>query len=175
MKNKKIILKELISNLNPINISGDLEISIRGIAFDSRQVKKGDLFVAIRGLQKDGNIYQKQAVEAGAVAIVSETFTSNLPVTFIQVKNARIALAKLAAKFYEFPDRKLHLIGITGTNGKTTTAYLIRSILQASGRSTGLLGTIEYIVGDEKIPAKLTTPESLDLYRLLAQICACEQ
>jgi UDP-N-acetylmuramoyl-L-alanyl-D-glutamate--2,6-diaminopimelate ligase len=170
LKNK-ITLKELISNLDPIRISGDSQVDIQGLTFDSRQVKKGDLFVAIRGLQKDGNIFQRQALEAGAAAIVSETFAPNSPVPFIQVRNARIALAKLAAAFYGFPDRKLHLIGITGTNGKTTTAYLIRSVLQASGRPTGLLGTVEYIVGDEKMPAKLTTPESLDLYRLLAQMC----
>lgn len=172
MKHRRIILKELIPGLEPINISGDLEINIQGLAFDSREVRKGDIFVAIRGLKKDGNVFQKQALESGAVAVVSETFTPNLGVPLIQVTNARIALARLAAAFYEFPDRKVHLIGITGTNGKTTTAYLIRSILEASARPTGLLGTIEYIVGDEHIAAKLTTPESLYLYKSLAQMCA---
>ncbi len=89
-----------------------------------------------------------------------------IPSLFIQIKNARTALARLAAEFYGCPDKSLNVIAVTGTNGKTTTTYLIRSILEAGGHSVGLLGTIEYFVGNEKIPAERTTPESLDLQRL---------
>ena len=156
-------LKRLLKHVNPIQTLGKLNVEIPGIAFDSRQVKKNYIFVAIQGFKQDGNDFKKQAMKTGAVAIVTENPTTSSSVTSIQVENARIALAKLAAAFYDFPHNKLHLIGITGTNGKTTTAYLIRSIFEAAGRPTGLLGTIEYIIGNERLPSQLTTPESLHL------------
>ena len=161
-------LKHLLKNVNPIQTFGELNIEISGIAFDSRQVKKNYIFVAIQGLKQDGNDFQKQAMETGAVAIVTEKPPTSSSVTSIQVEDARIALAKLAAAFYDFPHNKLHLIGITGTNGKTTTAYLIRSIFEAAGRPTGLLGTIEYIIGSERLTSQLTTPESLPLNEYLS-------
>ena len=115
-------LKHLLKNVNPIQTFGELNIEISGIAFDSRQVKKNYISVAIQGLKQEGNDFQKQAMETGAVAIVTEKPPTSSSVTSIQVEDARIALAKLAAAFYDFPHNKLHLIGITGTNGKTTHA-----------------------------------------------------
>ena len=149
-----------------MNNAGQFNRPISGISFDSRKVKPGEVFVAIQGLESDGNAYQKQAIKAGAAAIVSDAEQVQNSIPFIQVKNARSALARLAAEFYGCPEKSLNLIGVTGTNGKTTTTYLIRSILEAGGHSVGLLGTIEYFVGNEKIPAERTTPESLDLQRL---------
>ena len=125
-------LKHLLKHVNPIQTFGELNIEISGIAFDSRQVKKNYIFVAIQGFTQDGNDFQKHAMKTGAVAIVTEKPPTSSSVTSIQVEDARIALAKLAAAFYDFPHNKLHLIGITGTNGKTTTAYLIRSIFEAA-------------------------------------------
>jgi len=161
-------LKHLLKHVNPIQTLGELNIDIAGIAFDSRQVEKNYIFVAIQGFKQDGDDFQKQAIETGAVAIVTEEPPTSSSATSIQVEDARIALAKLAAAFYDFPYNRLHLIGITGTNGKTTTAYLIRSIFEAAGRPTGLLGTIEYIVGNERLPSQLTTPESLHLNEYLS-------
>lgn len=153
-----------------MNIAGDLDRRICGIAFDSRKVREGDVFVAIKGLNADGNHYLKDAVAAGASAIVTDAKAEHNGVPCIQVKNARIALAQVAAEWHQHPERNITLTGVTGTNGKTTTAYLIRAILEAAGHSTGLLGTIEYIIGDESIPAELTTPETTDLYAYLAKM-----
>ena len=168
MRRESAPLKHLLKHVNPIQTAGELNIDISGIAFDSRQVGKNYIFVAIQGCKRNGDDFQKQAIETGAVAIVTEKPPTSSSATSIQVEDARIALAKLAAAFYDFPANKLHLIGITGTNGKTTTAYLIRSIFEAAGRPTGLLGTIEYIMGNDRLPSKLTTPESLHLNEYLS-------
>jgi UDP-N-acetylmuramoyl-L-alanyl-D-glutamate--2,6-diaminopimelate ligase len=150
---------------------GDLEIS--GIAYDSRQVKPGTLFVAIHGEKTDGNKYISEAVRGGAVAVLSEQENPGaLPAEFpwIQVADARKALAISAANFYKRPAEVLKLIGVTGTNGKTTTSYLVDSILRAAGCKVGLLGTIGYRLARETLPAPNTTPESLDLQKYLAEI-----
>jgi UDP-N-acetylmuramoyl-L-alanyl-D-glutamate--2,6-diaminopimelate ligase len=150
---------------------GDLEIS--GLAYDSRLVKPGSLFFAIRGEKTDGNRYVSDAVGRGAVAVVSELENPGaLPAEFpwIQVADARKALAISAANFYMRPAEVLKLIGVTGTNGKTTTSYLVDSILRAAGCEVGLLGTIGYRLVRERFPAPNTTPESLDLQRYLGEI-----
>jgi UDP-N-acetylmuramoyl-L-alanyl-D-glutamate--2,6-diaminopimelate ligase len=150
---------------------GDLEIS--ELAYDSRLVKPGTLFFAIRGEKTDGNKYVSDAVGRGAVAVVSEQENSGaLPAEFpwIQVADARKALAISAANFYMRPAEVLKLIGVTGTNGKTTTSYLVDSILRAAGCEVGLLGTIGYRLVRERFPAPNTTPESLDLQKYLAEI-----
>ncbi len=165
-----ITLEQLVSSLEALNIAGQLNKPVTGISFDSRKVKPGEVFVAIQGLETNGNVYQKQALEAGAAAIVSDAQQTLHSIPFIQVKNARIALARLASVFYGHPEKDLKIIGVTGTNGKTTTTYLIKAILEAAGRSTGLLGTIEYFVGHKKIPAQRTTPDSLDVHRYLASM-----
>jgi UDP-N-acetylmuramoyl-L-alanyl-D-glutamate--2,6-diaminopimelate ligase len=150
---------------------GDLEIS--EIAYDSRLVKSGTLFVAIHGEKTDGNNYVSDAAVRGAAAIVSEQENPGvLPAEFpwIQVADARRALATSAANFYMRPAEVLKLIGVTGTNGKTTTTYLVDSILRAAGCEVGMLGTIGYRLVREAQPAPNTTPESLDLQKYLAQI-----
>jgi len=150
---------------------GDLEIS--AIAYDSRLVKSGTLFVAIRGEKTDGNKFVSDAVGRGAAAVISEQASPGaLPAEFpwIQVADARKALAISAANYYGRPAEVLKLIGVTGTNGKTTISYLVDSILRAAGCEVGLLGTIGYRLVREVLPAPNTTPESLDLQRYLAEI-----
>jgi UDP-N-acetylmuramoyl-L-alanyl-D-glutamate--2,6-diaminopimelate ligase len=154
-----------------VGAHGDLEIS--EIAYDSRLVKPGTLFVAIHGEKTDGNQYVAEAARRGAVAIISEQENAGaLPAGFpwIQVADARKALAISAANFYMRPAEVLKLIGVTGTNGKTTTSYLVDSILRAAGCEVGLLGTIAYRLVRETVPAPNTTPESLDLQKYLAEI-----
>lgn len=150
---------------------GDLEIS--ELAYDSRLVKPGTLFVAIHGEKTDGNKFVSDAVGRGAVAVISEQASpATLPADFpwIQVADARKALAISAANFYARPAEVLKLVGVTGTNGKTTTSYLVDSILRAAGCEVGLLGTISYRLVRESRPAPNTTPESLDLQKHLAEI-----
>lgn len=150
---------------------GDLEIS--EIVYDSRQVKTGTLFVAIHGEKTDGNKYVSDVMGRGAAAILSEQEKpGSIPAEFpwIQVADARKALAISAANFYMRPAEVLKLTGVTGTNGKTTTSYLVDSILRAAGCEVGLLGTIGYRLVREALPAPNTTPESLDLQRYLAEI-----
>lgn len=150
---------------------GDLEIS--DIAYDSRAVKLGTLFVAIRGEKTDGNNFVEDAVGRGAAAVVSEQPRPGiLPdgYPWIQVASARKALAISAANFYERPAGVLKLIGVTGTNGKTTTSFLVDSVLRAAGCEVGLFGTIGYRLVREARPAPNTTPESLDLQKYLAEI-----
>jgi UDP-N-acetylmuramoyl-L-alanyl-D-glutamate--2,6-diaminopimelate ligase len=150
---------------------GDLEIS--EVAYDSRAVNPGALFVAIRGEKTDGNKFAADALGRGAVAVLSElpnpgTLPGGFP--WIQVADARKALAITAANFYARPAEVLKLIGVTGTNGKTTTTYLVDSILRAAGCKVGLLGTISYRLVEEVRPAPNTTPESLELQKHLAEI-----
>jgi UDP-N-acetylmuramoyl-L-alanyl-D-glutamate--2,6-diaminopimelate ligase len=150
---------------------GDLEIS--NIACDSRLVNRGALFVAVRGEKTDGNRFVSDAASRGAIAVISEEANSGaLPPDFpwIQVASARKALAISAANFYARPAEVLKLIGVTGTNGKTTTSFLTDSILRAAGCEVGLLGTTGYRLVRENLPAPNTTPESLDLQKYLAKI-----
>lgn len=152
------MLEQLISSLESLNITGQINRPVSAICFDSQEVKPGEVFAAIQGLESDGYAYQKQAIKAAAAAIVSASEQVQNSIPFIQVKNAGTALARLAAEFYRYPDKSLNLIAVTGTNGKTTTAYLIRSILEAGRHSVGLLGTIEYFVGNEKKPSRAHNP-----------------
>src|SRR5574341_575451 len=152
---------------------GEREREVLDIAHDSRTVKPGSLFVAVRGFHSDGHQFISQAAQQGATAIVAEERTRGnaLPdVPLIMVDDSRKALALLADAFYAHPSRRLKLVGITGTNGKTTTTYLVKSIIEAAGKTVGLIGTIDYRVGDRIYPAPNTTPESLDLQRLLAEM-----
>ncbi len=164
-------LTDLISGLEQIDFRGDSGVEITGLAYDSRQVKAGYLFVALKGNTQDGHDYLGDAVQRGAGALVVEAF-SGIPASIaaLRVPNSREALSKLAARFYAEPAAGLSLTGITGTNGKTTTSYLLESILRAAGAKPGVIGTINYRLGGRTYPAPVTTPESLDLMRLLREM-----
>jgi UDP-N-acetylmuramoyl-L-alanyl-D-glutamate--2,6-diaminopimelate ligase len=152
--------------------SGSANIpQITGVEYDSRRVGPGTVFVAMKGETSDGNRFIDQAISSGAVAIVTDS-PEQAPrsgVTWAQVTHGRRALARLSANFYSHPAEQITNTGITGTNGKSTTAFLIESILRAAGRTTALVGTIEYHVAGKVLPAPHTTPESLELNRLLAE------
>ncbi|HTP03825.1 MAG TPA: UDP-N-acetylmuramoyl-L-alanyl-D-glutamate--2,6-diaminopimelate ligase [Nitrospirota bacterium] len=168
-------LGELVTVLNNKAVlpQEGLDREVFDIAHDSRKVSPGSLFVAVRGFHSDGHQFIPQAVQAGAVAIVAEKGHNEAAFRMtptIVVDDSRRALALLAAAFYGHPSQHLILVGITGTNGKTTTTYLIKSIIEAAGRKAGLIGTIDYRVGDKVYTAPNTTPESLDLQRLLAEM-----
>jgi len=154
----------------------DRDVVVSGVEYDSRRVGPGSLFVAMRGDTTDGNRYIEQAVARGAVAVVTDsaaaydaTANGPLDVAVAEVPHGRRALATIAANLFGHPERKIRLSGVTGTNGKTTTAYLLEQLLRAAGRSTALVGTIEYRVAGEVRPAPHTTPESRDLLALLAE------
>jgi UDP-N-acetylmuramoyl-L-alanyl-D-glutamate--2,6-diaminopimelate ligase len=144
---------------------------VAGVEYDSRRVRPGTVFVAIKGETSDGNRFISQAIAAGAVAIVTDSAaeTPRPGVAWAQVLHGRRALARLSANFYKRPAERIANVGITGTNGKSTTAFLIESILRAAGRKTALVGTIEYHVAGKILPAPHTTPEALELNRLLAE------
>ncbi|MFW5986345.1 MAG: UDP-N-acetylmuramoyl-L-alanyl-D-glutamate--2,6-diaminopimelate ligase, partial [Halanaerobiales bacterium] len=163
-----MILKKLISEINPQKIIGKTGMEIRNIVYDSRQAEKGSLFVCIEGFKVDGHSFIEQAVNNGAKAVLIEKEIDNyLPeITYVKVADSRTALGYLSAAFYNHPLKNLELIGVTGTNGKTTTTYLIKDMLESAGYGTGLVGTIKNIIGNKTLPAVNTTPKSLDLYRL---------
>ena len=163
-------LRELLSGLNG-RITGGLDTEILGLAYDSRKVLPGFLFAAIRGTRTDGNRFLPQAIANGAAGIVScAPPLESLAMPWIQVDDERAALAILAANFYQHPTEELHLVGVTGTNGKTTTTYLVESILQEAGHTAAVLGTIEYRGPGFDYAAERTTPEAPDLERLFRQV-----
>jgi len=143
--------------------------AIAGLDYDSRRVKPGWCFVAMRGETTDGNRYLDAALQAGAVAVVSDSLPPRPEVAWAQVLHGRRALARLSANFYGRPAERLFITGITGTNGKTTTSFLLHAMLRASGRKAALVGTVEYRIGDEVLPAPHTTPEALELNQLLSR------
>ena len=163
-----MILNELIDILKDKEVFGDHEIDITGIAYNSNLVQPGNLFVAIPGFVTNGHKYVNEAIGKGAKAVVSEKRVETPGhVSNIIVPEARRVMAELANNFYGYPSRKLKVIGITGTNGKTTICHILESILRYAGYKVGLIGTIEARVNDKIIPSKLTTPESVDLQNIL--------
>jgi len=160
-------LTDLLRNTDIIEWKGARTVHITDIRYDSRRISPGDLFVAIKGETYDGHDFIDAAVQQGAAAVVCETRKSGTAVPCIRVGNSRKALALISAAFFGNPGGSMNIIGITGTNGKTSTAYLTESILQAGGVSTGLLGTVAYRIGTESHEAKWTTPESLELHQYL--------
>lgn len=168
-------MQTLLPHLEATKSSGEVNCEVAGVTYDSRQLGPGDIFVAIAGLESDGNRFVAQAAAKGAAAIVSEKMHPDLSIPVIQVRDARVALARLALALYDYPDRTLTLIGTTGTNGKSTTAYLSRSILENAGYRTGLISTIEYVVGGQSRPAVRTTPEAPELAAALNQMVKCGQ
>jgi UDP-N-acetylmuramoyl-L-alanyl-D-glutamate--2,6-diaminopimelate ligase len=146
---------------------------VKGIAYDSRKVRRGEVFVALRGQHTDGVAFASQALERGAAVVVAqEPAPSGAEARWVQVSNARLALGLLSTAFHGHPSRQMNVVGITGTNGKTTTAYLVASIFEAAGVTCGLLGTVGYRIGTEMRPATRTTPEAPDVQALLAEMVA---
>lgn len=161
-------LEDLIKAMNALEIDGALDSVVSGIEYDSRQVKAGVVFVAIPGFVVDGFDFAAEAVKRGALAVVSERDNEQkLQVTWIKTDNCRKALSDVAAKFYGYPGKALKVCGITGTNGKTTSAYLLKAILEERNKRVGLIGSLGYDTSKEVFEAERTTPESLDIQRLL--------
>jgi len=166
-----MLLRDLIKNIEPVDTKGSLDIEIRGVTYDSRKALPKYLFVCIDGFSTDGHLYAQQAVDNGATALIVEKNISVIgEVTLIKVKDSREALAAVSAEWFGNPSKDLNLIGITGTKGKTTTTYMIRSILEKAGHTVGLIGTVANCIGNEKIPARRTTPESYDLQEMFEKM-----
>ena len=165
-----MLLKNLLTALSVRQIQGPVDRQVDSVAYDSRRVQKNGLFVALRGEKSDGHDFIEQAIEKGAVAVVAERAQSQPRITVVEVENTRTALADLGASFYGFPAKKLKMAGVTGTNGKTTTTFLIKHICEKAGMRCGLIGTVRYEIGERVLPATRTTPESLDVQELLAQM-----
>jgi UDP-N-acetylmuramoyl-L-alanyl-D-glutamate--2,6-diaminopimelate ligase len=164
-------LRGLLAGCSIRSISGGLDGEVLGIAYDSRQVLPGFIFVAVRGMQTDGNRFIPHAIAKGATAIVSSSpRVEALAMPWIQVDDEREVLALLAANYYGHPTQKLHLVGITGTNGKTTTTHLVESILRAAGHPAAVLGTIDYRGPGFAYPAERTTPEAPDLEQFFRRV-----
>jgi len=168
-------LKEITRAVQAIRVEGPLDREITGITCDSRQVMPGMVFVAVPGVHADGHSFIPNAIDRGAAAIICER-NGFVPqrATKIKVPSIRTALAQAAAAFYHYPARRLKVIGVTGTNGKTTVAFLIKHLLEAAGTKTGLIGTVRYEIGDRVIPAQRTTPEALEIQRLMAHMVNAE-
>ena len=152
--------------------AGHAAAPVSAIAYDSRQVSQGSVFVALRGLQADGTAFVQDAVARGAIAVVADTPAGGAAVPWLVVSDARLALAALSAAFCRHPSEKLTLVGITGTNGKTTTSYVLQSIFEAAGIRCGRIGTVGHRVGAREVEASRTTPEAPELQRLLRDMVA---
>ena len=163
-------LKTLVAAIPIRQVIGTLDRTVESIAYDSRRVQRNGLFVALRGEKADGHEFIGSAIDKGASVILTEREEQHPRVTCLVVENTRTALADLSANFYGHPARKLKLAAVTGTNGKTTTTFLIKHICEKAGLRCGLIGTVHYEIGERILPAIRTTPESLDLQELLAQI-----
>ncbi|MFI5335973.1 MAG: UDP-N-acetylmuramoyl-L-alanyl-D-glutamate--2,6-diaminopimelate ligase [Opitutales bacterium] len=172
-------LTDYFNDTEIVASKGDLERPISGLAMDSRRVMPGNLFFALPGRRADGNSFIDEAIQRGAVVIVAEKIPAATAtrVTYVQVADARRTLARVAQRFFNFPDRSLELIGVTGTNGKTTVTNLVKHLLGTATQRIGLIGTVNYDLGARIVPSYRTTPESLELYGLLAQMrdAGCRQ
>jgi UDP-N-acetylmuramoyl-L-alanyl-D-glutamate--2,6-diaminopimelate ligase len=165
------ILSDYFSEGEIVAVKGSLERPISGLVMDSRRVVPGNLFFALPGLRSDGASFIDEAVSRGAAAVVAQRMPAHPPgkVTFIQVQDARATLARVSQRYYKFPDRAMSVVGVTGTNGKTTVTHLLRHFLNGAER-VGLLGTISYDLGARTVPSFRTTPESLDIFGMLGQM-----
>src|SRR5437762_1610459 len=164
-------LKQLVDELSAVKVEGPLDREIAGISYDSRRVTPGMVFVAIPGQKTDGHEFVSAAIDRGATAVICEKNGLASPrATKIKVADAREALARAAAAYYQYPSKKLRVIGVTGTNGKTTVAFMVQQILEAAGVQCGLIGTVRYEIGERVIPAQRTTPEALEIQQMMAQM-----
>ena len=167
-----MLLEKILKTLDYEVISGEINKEIKKINYDSRKVENGDLFVCIKGFASDGHKFASQAKEKGAVCIVCEDNIdiNTDDITVIKVNDTRKALAIMGANYYDNPSKKMKIIGVTGTNGKTTSAFMLKTILEAEGKKVGLIGTIANYIGSEKIHTERTTPESLELQELFSKM-----
>ena len=163
-------LRELLNGLEVLSSNVDLDLEITDVSYDSRKTKAGDLFVAMIGFATDGHAYIEKAMAAGAAAVLCQ----NLPegdVPYVQVADSRRALAVVGANFYGHPAEAMTMVAVTGTNGKTSSTYLLKYVLeQVAGAKVGLIGTNQNMIGDEVIPTERTTPESFEVQKLFAQM-----
>lgn len=162
---------ELIDKINSARVIKNAGVEIKGITYDSRKVEPGFLFVAMAGGSFDGHNYIEKAIDSGAVAIIAEREIDKAimdKVGYVVVPNGRIAMGEIASPFYGYPTRKMKLVGVTGTSGKTTTTHLIQAVFNACGKKAGLIGTIGARIGNDFLETHHTTPESIDLQRILA-------
>ncbi|HYE65248.1 MAG TPA: UDP-N-acetylmuramoyl-L-alanyl-D-glutamate--2,6-diaminopimelate ligase [Pyrinomonadaceae bacterium] len=167
IKRRRVTLGDVARAVNG-RLTGDEDREVAGVTHDSRQVGEGSLFVAIRGARVDAHRFVDQVMASGAIGIISErTRPENFASAWLEVRDARRALALAAAEVYGHPSRELQLVGITGTNGKTTTSYLVASIAEAAGEPVAMIGTVEYRIGSERFKAERTTPEATDIQRFL--------
>ncbi len=163
-------LKDILKGIEILTATADLEMEIHGVSYDSRTTRSGDLFVAMPGFAADGHTFIGKAVAAGAAAVLCERLPEEA-VPCVQVADARRSLAVLGANFFHHPARSMTMIGVTGTNGKTTTTYLLKAVLeQAAGAKVGLIGTNQNMIGNEILPTERTTPESFELQKLFARM-----
>ena len=171
-------LSEILKNVKPLTIAGDVEVEITGVKIDSRQVSAGSLFVAVKGTQVDGHQFIAKAVELGASAVLCEDLPEQLAdgVTFVQVASTEEAVGPVATLFYGDPTSKLKLVGVTGTNGKTTIATLLYNMFRKFGHKCGLLSTVCNYIEEEAVPATHTTPDPIELNELLGRMAdaGCE-
>ena len=172
-------LNDLLKNIKPLNIVGNTDKDIKGINIDSRKIEQGHLFVAMKGTQTDGHKFIEKAIELGSSAVLLEDMpaeTTEKDVTYIQVKSTEDAVGKVATTFYGDPSHQLKLVGVTGTNGKTTVATLLYNMFRKFGHKVGLLSTVCNYIDDKEVPASHTTPDPIELNALLARMVAegCE-
>ena len=162
--------RQLLAGLEILAATADLETEITGVSYDSRQVKPGDLFVALSGYTADGHRFIPQAMAAGAAAVLCQVPPADGGIPYVQTADSRRALAVVGGNFFGHPSGDMTMVGITGTNGKTTTTYLLKAILEARGEKVGLIGTNQNMIGQEVLPTERTTPESFELQKLFARM-----
>ena len=171
-------LNELLKNITPIKIIGNDDVEITGVNIDSRRIKTGHLFVAMKGTQVDGHLFIGKAIELGAISVLCEDLPEVLQkgITYVQVESTEDAVGKVATLFYGDPSHKLKLVGVTGTNGKTTIATLLYNMFRKFGHKVGLLSTVCNYIDDVEVPADHTTPDPIELNELLAKMveAGCE-
>lgn len=166
-----MLLKNLITGLDVLEVRGSTDIHISGLAYDSRKVREGSLFVCIKGFSVDGHDFIPSALQIGAKAVlVQQEIKVPDGITVVRVKDTRYAIAYISDRFFGQPSNRLNLIGVTGTKGKTTTAFMIKSIIESAKQKVGLIGTLGTRIGDETIPTERTTPEAYDLQYLFAEM-----
>ena len=161
-------LKELLAGLEILSSNVNLETEAAQVCYDSRQVKSGDLFVALSGYAVDGHRFIPQAMASGAAAVLCQVPPENGETPYVQVADSRRALAVAGANFFGHPAKDMTMVGVTGTNGKTTSTYLLKAVLEAQGKKVGLIGTNQNMIGEKALPTERTTPESFELQKLFA-------